>query len=124
MALRQEQNVVAVTEVALKPKQRVQLRKALKLYAQLMEQMAPLKLAAAKALAEAEAIRETTGAKKLVFEDFQVTRVGGQTSFFNKEQFVRKGGDLRLYNDCIEKKDKKPHTRITAPGEKEESYDE
>lgn len=121
---RLQATVVATTEVRIAPKQKIALRKALKVYEALMAQMAPIKLAAAKALAEAEAIREVTGAKKLEFEGFKVTRVGGTTSFFNKQEFVKQGGDLELYNACVEQKDKKPHTRITAPGAKEEEYGE
>jgi hypothetical protein len=107
-------------EVTLKPVQKVKLRKALKVWAELNQQAKALKAALAKQGDLVEAVRAEVGADKFAFESFKITRVKGHQTFFDKEQFVRKGGDLSLYNECQDTKPKKEYTKITAPGEKEE----
>lgn len=109
-----------ITAVALQPSQRTKLLKELRLYAELKQQSNVLKLAMQKHQDAIEGIRDATGEKSVEIDGFKITRVGGTTKKFSRTLFVKMGGDLDVYDAAVEEKDKKPHTRISLPGDAEE----
>lgn len=108
------------TEVKMRPELRRKLLANLRAYAELDQQAKPIKLAMDKHKAAIRELRESTGEKKLEIEGFKLTDVAGESTFFDKDEFVLRGGDLALYNDCLKKKPKKAYEKITLPGEKDD----
>lgn len=108
------------TEVKLSPKQKVKLRRALHLYAELHAQEKATKLAKAKAVAEVRALREEIGVDALTFEGFKTKNVPNLRDYFDKEKFVELGGSIETYNNAVVKKPGTQYEKITVPGDKSE----
>jgi len=55
---------------------------------------------------------------------FKLTIVKGESSKFDKLEFVKLGGSLQMLADATRKKPKKPYVLITKAGEKPKTYGE
>lgn len=108
------------TELTLTPKQKIQLRKALRLYAELHLQEKVARLAKEKAVADVRRLREEIGVEALEFEGFKTANVPNLRDYFDKEKFVELGGSMETYNNAVMKKPGKQYERVTAPGSKDE----
>jgi hypothetical protein len=108
-----------VTEqVKITPKQKVQLRKSLKLYAELHLAEKVAAQAKKKAVAEIRRIREEIGVEALEFEGYKATNVPNLRDFFDKQEFVNLGGVLEYYNNAIRKKPGTAYEKVSVPGAK------
>ena len=117
MGLTATATVTTTTEVKLTPRQKVQLRKALKLYAELHMQEKAAKLAKAQQVAEVRRIREEIGVDALAFEGYKTTNVPNLRDFFDKQKFVELGGSIETYNNAVVKKPGTQYEKITVPGQ-------
>ena len=59
------------------------------------------------------------GIDKTELNGIKLTEVGGETSKFDKQLFVKLGGDITIYNSAFRKKPKKKYLKITIGEEKE-----
>lgn len=108
-----------VTEqVKISPKQKVQLRKALKLYAEQHQIEKAAALAKKSAVSEVRRIREEIGVSTLEFEGYKASNVPNDRDYFDKQEFVKLGGILEHYNNAILKKPGTPYEKVTVPGAK------
>lgn len=108
------QTVTVEQELTIKPKMRQELRTQLTAWQELKNELDRIKEALAERTNEITAIREDLGVNSLEFECYKITYVTGTTSTFDKQEFVRRGGDLALYNACHHSRPKKPYTLITV----------
>ena len=106
-------------EVTITAVQKLKLRKELKAWQALQDQRKVIEAAVKKHAANIGTLRETIGVDSLSFEGFKVTKVQGLSTYFDKDEFTLRGGDLELYNDCQKKKPKKPYEKVTCPGDHE-----
>lgn len=111
-------NATATNAVRIEPAIRRKLVEKLQKYQRLDKQFDALSAEMDKINAEVSDIREELGEMSIKVDGFTVTYVAGTYKKFNKEKFVRLGGNLALFNDANETKPKKAFNRITVPGKK------
>lgn len=114
--------VEATAEVELAPKLKKALQLNLRTYADLKEQLDELKGMLSTVAEEIEALRVEADAKSIRVEGgFIVTRVdGGTTTKYSDVKLLAAGLTPKQLEACKTTKPKKPHTKITVPGGKDD----
>ncbi len=114
------QTVTVEQKLTISPKQQLTLRKH---QLSIQRQRKKVKEAEAdieKSVGEVEDILAELGVEELEFEGFRSKIVAGTRSVFDPDLFVKKGGNLAIYNAAKVDKPVKAYVKVTPPSEKEE----
>lgn len=108
------------TNVCISGIQKARLLNKLKSRAELQQQLAVLEHAMKRNTDEIEEIRADIGEKSFELDGYRVTRIEGTYKRFDPKVYLAAGGDLRVYEAALVEKPKKPFTKITMPGQRDE----
>lgn len=90
--------------------------------AELQTQLKALERDLQKNTDEIEAVRAEVGAQSFSLDGHKITRVEGTYKSLDKKLFVTLGGDLKLLDQATVEKPRKPYTKVTMPGQKDDDY--
>lgn len=124
MGLSQSAVVSTTKEIKLRPSVRAKLLRELTAYAALRAELKAVEAKMNTHKAVIAALRDDTGEMSLTLEGYTTTLVAPIRRKFNARKFVAEGGDLDLYNQCIDERPTKTYEKITCPGEKTKSNDD
>jgi hypothetical protein len=113
-----------IEEVRIEPKLKKKLQARLEAYAAQKAKLTPIYEEMDRLKAELDDIRQDLGVMSLDVEGSKITMVAGIYRKLDKKKFVALGGDLKILQLATIEKPKKPYTKITLKGEKDESYDD
>lgn len=108
------------TEVTVEPKLRKRLVLGFKVYAGLKAELDALQAACDTAKAEIEACRVLVGVNSVAVDGFKATRVEGTTSRLDYKKLKAQGVTDAQIEAATVVTPKKPFTKVTVPGGKDE----
>lgn len=114
-----QQTVQATTthDITIAPSVAAKLRRSLKTYQSVKEQIKALEAQADKQKEIIDALRDETGETSIKLDGFTITMVAGTRRVFNPKAYVAAGGDMAIYNDSFDVRPNKPYTKISLPNE-------
>lgn len=119
-----EQTVVEepTVDTDLTPTQQTLMRQVCREYQQLDAQIKVLTEKRDAKKARLGELRDEAGVQSLQFEGWKVTLVGGLRKVLNKKKLIALGCRAEWLAEAEELKPNKPYEKISAPGQKERSY--
>ena len=103
------------TEIQLAPKERVQLLRELKLWAQKKAAIKKLEAEAKELNAKIEALREESGLDTFEIDGYNVTLVAPVRSVLNEKRLIALGCKAEWITKAVEQVPSTPYTKITVP---------
>lgn len=114
------QTVAVEQKLTISPKQQLTLRKHLQNVQMKRKKIKELEKDVKASIGEVEDVLADLGAEELEFEGFKTKIVAGVRKKFNAEKFVKKGGNLAIYQAAMDELPVAAYVKVTPPGEKDD----